>query len=94
LAITAVERPSTQRVAACTPGMRPRFATSWPWAITTSGAPAARAASAPAAPEGKRKWAKTTSGRNRFAAARDSRTSRTYFEREPPRWLIEETSTS
>ena len=37
LAITAEERPRTQRVAAVTPGIRPRLATSWPWAMTTSG---------------------------------------------------------
>ena len=55
------------------PGIRPRLATSWPWAMTTSGARAASDAAAPAAPAGKRMCAKTTSGRRRRAAATESR---------------------
>ena len=59
------------------------LATSWPWAITTSGAREASAAAAPAAPAGKRKWAKTTSGRWRRAAAIALPVSRGYLTREP-----------
>ena len=53
LQITPADRRTTQRVAAVTPGTRPRLATSWPWAMTTSGARPAIAPSAPAAPAGK-----------------------------------------
>ena len=94
LAIRAAARLTIQRVAHCTPGMRPRLATSCPWAITTSGAFAARAASAPAAPAGKRKCANTTSGGSRRAAATALRMRRRYSVCDPPRRLIAATLTS
>ena len=72
----------------------PMLATSWPWAITTRGVWAASDAATPAAPAGNRKWAKTTSGSHRRAAATEPATSPAYFCGPPPRRLIETTSTS
>ena len=69
-------------------------ATSWPCAITTSGPRAASEAAAPAAPAGKRKWAKTTSGRRRRAVATASARGGRTSCGAPPRWLIAATSTS
>ena len=94
LQITALLRRTTPRVAAVTPGISPRLATSWPCAISTNGALPASDAIAPAAPAGNRKWAKTTSGRCLRAAPIASAQSRGYFVREPPRWSIDATSTS
>ena len=75
-------RPAARRsrVAARTPGIAPMFATSWPWAVTTSGA---RVASAAARPAGTRKCAYATSGWNRRATRRASRTSATWRLRPP-----------
>ncbi len=94
LQISASARLTTMRVAALTPGTVPRFATSCPCAITTSGARPAIDANAPAAPAGKSMWVKTTSGRTRRAAPIASRLSRAYFVRDRRRWSISTSSTS
>src|SRR4051812_17698585 len=91
--MTAAAHPTTGRVAARS-AARSRFATSWPCAMTTSGARAARAAASPAAPAGNRKWANTTSGRARRAARTAATASRRYLVGGPPRRATAHTSTS
>jgi len=92
--MTAAAREITGTVAARMPRISVRLATSVPCAITTSGQRATSEAAAPAAPAGKRKWAKMTSGRKRRAVTIDFAARVVYLVGAPPRRLIAVTSTS
>ena len=92
LAISALAWETIPRVAVSTPLIRPRLATSWPWAMTTNGARETSDANAPAAPAGKRKCANMTSGRVRSAPPTASALRRAYLVGGPPRRLMATTS--
>ena len=88
-------RATTGAVAGVTPRIRPRFATSWPWAITTRGAAARRAPRALRRPGREQEVGEDDVGAGCGAPRRPSRRrAAAYFCGPPPRRLIETTSTS